>query len=173
MKQILRRTACVMLVVVMAMTTVFGTFSTKANAAKVSYKTYINTRFSYTVKYPNVFTKKSDYVSSDGTKLGTSDGSAQATIWNSYGAGKKRNGKTVVATAKKSKKVTVSKATAKECNYYYKSGKNIVQYYYCFLSNGEIAIQLTYPSSKKAYFNSAMKGMIKSVKKNKALKLKD
>lgn len=165
-----RKVMCVLV----AMTVIIGVISPKAEAAtKIKYKTYSNTRFVYTVKYPTAFTKKTDSGTQDGTKLTSSDGKAQATIWNSYGSSKKRNGKSVVATAKKSHKISVVKVSAKECSYTYASGKNVVQYYYCFLSNGEIAFQLTYPKSEKAYYTAAAEGMMSSIKANKSLTLKD
>lgn len=169
MKAIMRKVACILA----TMAVMIGIISPDVEAASVKYKTYNNTRFTYTVKYPSAFTKKSDYGSGDGTKLISSDGKAQATIWNSYGKSKKRNGKTVVATAKKSRKIQVIKVSAKECSYTYNSGKNVVQYYYYFLSNGEVAFQVTYPKPEKAYYSAAVKGMMSSVKANKKLILKD
>lgn len=167
MKAIMRKVTCILV----TMAVMIGIISPEVEAASVKYKTYSNTRFVYSVKYPSVFTK-SDYGSGDGTKLVSADKKARGSIWNSYGT-KKRNGKTVAATAKKGRKIKLVKATAKECNYYYNSGKNIVQYYYCFLSNGEVAFQITYPKAQKAYYSAAVKGMIKSIKANKKLTLRD
>lgn len=169
MKAILRKVTCILA----TMAVMIGIISPQVEAASVKYNTYKNTRFTYSVKYPTTFTNKSDYSSGDGIKLVSSNKKAQATIWNSYGKSNKRNGKSVVANAKKSRKIKVVKANSKECSYTYNSGKNIVQYYYCFLSNGEIAFQITYPKSEKAYYSAAVKGMINSVKANKKLILKD
>lgn len=134
-----------------------------AQAAVVKYATYTNTRFTYTVKYPSTF-QRADYSSGDGTKLFSKDGKAKATIWNSYGKTGKRSGKTVVATAKKNRKINVEKATKTECSYSYKIGKNTIQYCYVFIKNGEIAFQLTYPTASKKYYSAAGKrydGIIK------------
>lgn len=169
MKTILKKVTCVL----MAIVVMIGILTSEVNAASVKYKTYSSARFQYTVKYPSQFTKKTEYGTGDGTKLISADGKAQASIWNSYGTSKKRNGTTVIATAKKNRKITVVKSTAKEANYYYKSGKNFVQYYHYFLANGELAFQITYPKSKKAYYDAGIKGMIKSVKANKQFTLKD
>ena len=168
MKQILRK--------VIAMVTVVTLFAAvpamDAQAAAVKYSTYVNTRFTYTVKYPDTF-QRTDYSSGDGTKLVSKDGKAKATIWNSYGSSKKRTGKTVVATAKKNRKINVEKATKTECSYSYKMGKNTIQYCYVFIKNGEIAFQLTYPTASKKYYSAAAKGMMASFKKNKSLTLND
>lgn len=169
MKTIMRKVMCILAVMVV----MIGSISPKVNAESVKYKTYNNSRFSYTVKYPATFTSRADYGTGDGTKLKSADGKAQATIWTSYGKSNKRNGKTVVETAKKSRKIQVLSATAKECSYSYVSGKDVVQYYYCFLSNGEIAFQITYPKSKSKYYSAAVKGMISSCKANKKLVLRD
>ena len=107
------------------------------------------------------------------TKLFSKDGKAKATIWNSYGKTGKRSGKTVVATAKKNRKINVKKATKTECSYSYKMGKNTIQYCYVFIKNGEIAFQLTYPTASKKYYSAAAKGMMASLKKNKSLTLND
>lgn len=169
MKAIMRKvTGMLAMIAVM-----IGIISPEVNAESVKYKTYNNSRFSYTVKYPTTFTNRADYGTGDGTKLKSEDGKAQATIWTSYGKSAKRNGKTVVETAKKSRKIQVLKASAKECNYSYVSGKNVVQYYYCFLSNGEIAFQITYPKAKSKFYSAAVKGMISSCKANKKLTLRD
>lgn len=169
MKTFARKAICVLA----AMVVMIGVISPEVNAANVKYKTYSSSRFRYSVKYPTTMTKRTDYGTGDGTKLISSDSKAQITIWNSYGKSQKRNGTSVVATAKKNRKITTVKSSAKEANYYYKSGKNTVLYYHYFLSNGEIAFQLTYPNSQKAYYNAAVKGMIKSVRKNQQLVLKD
>lgn len=169
MKTIVKKVFCMLTAIVVMM----GILTSEVDAASVKYKVYTSSRFRYTVKYPSQLTKKTEYGTGDGAKLVSADGRAQATIWNSYGKSKKRNGSAVIATAKKNRKITVVKSSAKEANYYYKSGKNMVQYYHYFLSNGEIAFQITYPKSKKAYFDAAVKGMIKSVKANKQLTLKD
>ncbi|MCM1245730.1 MAG: hypothetical protein NC293_08830 [Roseburia sp.] len=168
MKAIMRKVTCVMAV----MAVMIGIISPEVKAASVKYKTYNNSRFAYNVKYPTTFTSRADYGTGDGTKLKSADGKASATIWTSYGKSK-RNGKTVVETAKKSRKITVKKASAKECNYSYVSGKNVVQYYYCFLSNGEIAFQITYPKAQSKFYEAAVKGMMTSCKTNKKLTLKD
>lgn len=167
MKAIMRKAACILV----TMAVMIGIISPEVEAVSVKYKTYSNKRFVYSVKYPSVF-NKSDYGSGDGTKLISADKKAQGSIWNSYGS-KKRTGKSVAATAKKGRKIKLVKATAKECNYYYNSGKNIVQYYYYFLSNGEVSFQITYPKSQKSYYSAAVNGMIKSIKANKKLTLKD
>lgn len=169
MKMIMRKVACILAAVAIMLNII----SWEAEAASVKYTNYTSKRFTYSVNYPTKFTSRSDYGSEDGTKLKSSDGKAQMTIWNSYGKSSKRNGKTVVETAQKNRKITVVKATAKEGSYTYTSGKNIVQYYYYFLSNGEIAFQISYPKGQKAYYSAAVKGIISSVKANKALTLKD
>lgn len=169
MKAIMRKITCVLAV----MAVMIGIISPEAKAESVKYKTYNNSRFMYTVQYPITLTKRVDYGTGDGTKLKSDDGKAQATIWTAYGKSKKRNGKNVVKTAKKSRKIQVKKASAKECNYSYVSGKNVVQYYYYFLSNGEIAFQITYPKSESKYYDKAIKGMISSCKANKKLTLRD
>lgn len=169
MKTIVKKVLCILT----AMVVMIGILTSEADAAGVKFKTYTSSRFRYSVKYPTQMTKKTEYGSGDGAKLISSDGKAQMTIWNSYGKSKKRDGSAVVATAKKNRKITVVKSSAKEANYYYKSGKNMVQYYHYFLSNGEIAFQITYPKSQRAYYDAAVKGMIKSVKANKQLTLKE
>lgn len=169
MKAIMRKVIGILAV----MAVMIGIISPEVKAASVKYNTYNNSRFLYTVKYPTTFTMRADYGTGDGTKLKSEDGKAQATIWTSYGKSDKRNGKTVVETAKKSRKIQVKKASAKECNYSYVSGKNVVQYYYYFLSNGEIAFQITYPKSKSKFYEAAVKGMMSSCKANKKLTLRD
>lgn len=167
MKAFMRKVMCVLL----AMVVMTGVISPQVKAAKVKYKTYTSSRYKYSVKYPSTLTKKTDSATGDGTKVISADGKVQLMIWNSYGASGKRTGTSVVETAKKNRKIKVIKSSAKEANYYYNSGKNIIQYYYCFLSNGEIAFQIKYPKKNKSYYNAAVKGMIKSVKKNKSLTL--
>ncbi len=169
MKAIMRKVTCIFAV----MAVMIGIISPEVKAESVKYKTYNNSRFMYTVKYPSTLTKRADYGAGDGTKIQSEDGKARATIWTSYGKAKKRNGKSVVETAKKNRKIQVHKVSAKECNYSYVSGKNVVQYYYCFLSNGEIAFQVTYPKSKSKFYNAAVKGMMSSCKANKKLTLRD
>ena len=168
MKHILRKVIAIATVVTM----LAAVPAMDAHAAAVKYATYTNTRFTYTVKYPTTF-QRADYSSGDGTKLVSKDGKAKATIWNSYGKTGKRSGKTVVATAKKNRKINVEKATKKECSYSYKIGKNTIQYCYVFIKNGEIAFQLTYPTASKKYYSVAAKGMMASLKKNKSLTLND
>lgn len=165
MKHILRKVIAIATVVTM----LAAVPAMDAQAAVVKYATYTNTRFTYTVKYPTTF-QRTDYSSGDGTKLVSKDRKAKATIWNSYG---KRSGKTVVATAKKNRKINVEKATKTECSYSYKIGKNTIQYCYVFIKNGEIAFQLTYPTASKKYYSAAAKGMMASLKKNKSLTLND
>lgn len=167
MKAIMRKVLCVLA----AMAVMIGIISPEGKAASVKYNTYKNSRFTYTVQYPTVFTKKSEHM--DGAKFFSEDEKAQVTFWSSYGKKKGRTGKSVIAKAKKSHKIKVVKSASKECSYTYKSGKNVIQYYYCFLTNGEIAFQITYPKSKKSYYNQAVKGIIRSMKKNKTLKLRD
>lgn len=167
MRRIMRKVICVLV----ALTVLIGIISPGVEAASVKYNTYSNKRFTYTVKYPTVFENKSE--NGDGAKFFTSDGKAQITFWSAYGKKKGRSGKTVIATAKKNKKIKVLKQSAKEASYTYNSGKNVIQYYYCFLSNGEVAFQITYPKSKKSYYNTAVNGIISSIKKNKQLTLKD
>lgn len=169
MKAIMRKVTCILAV----MAVMIGIISPQVKAESIKYNTYNNSRFSYKVQYPSAFTNRADYGSWDGTKLKSEDGKAQATIWSSYGKSGKRNGKSVVEMAKKSRKIQVLKASAKECNYSYVSGKNVVQYYYYFLSNGEIAFQITYPKSKSKFYSAAVKGMISSCKANKKLTLRD
>ncbi|MGN1206597.1 MAG: hypothetical protein ACI4SQ_06375 [Eubacterium sp.] len=168
MKQFMGKVIALVIVVTM----LAGVPAMEAQAAGIKYATYVNTRFTYTVKYPNTF-QRMDYSSGDGTKLVSKDGKAKATIWNSYGTGSKRNGKTVVATAKKNRKINVEKASKGECSYSYKMGKNTIQYCYVFIKNGEIAFQLTYPTASKKYYSVAAKGMMASLKKNKSLTLND
>lgn len=168
MKHILRK----VIAMVTAITILAGAPALDAQAAAVKYETYVNTRFTYTVKYPNTF-QRADYSSGDGTKLVSKDGKAKATIWNSYGKTGKRTGKTVVALAKKNRKINVEKATKTECSYSYKMGKNTIQYCYVFIKNGEIAFQITYPTASKKYYAAAAKGMMTSLKKNKSLTLND
>ena len=167
MKRIMRKVMAWMLAAI-----VFVSIPTVDTKAAIKYSTYKNTRFTYTVKYPTTF-QRADYSSGDGTKLISKDGKAKASIWNSYGGNKKRNGKTVVATAKKNRKINVVKATKSECSYNYKIGKNTIQYCYVFIKNGEIAFQLTYPTSSKKYYEEVAKGMMASLKKNKSLTLHD
>ncbi len=168
MKNRMKKVLCMLAVMAVAV----GIMAPCVKAAGVKYKTYSNKRFVYTVKYPTVFNKKADYGSNDGTKLTASDGKATATIWNSYGKNN-TSGKSIVATAKKSKKIKVIKQSKKEAHYSYTSGKNIVHNYTYLLPNGRICFQMTYPKSKKAYFEAASKGMVSSIKKNKTLTLKD
>ena len=97
MKRIMRKVMAWMLAAI-----VFVSIPTVDTKAAIKYSTYKNTRFTYTVKYPTTF-QRADYSSGDGTKLISKDGKAKASIWNSYGGNKKRNGKTVVATAKKNR----------------------------------------------------------------------
>ncbi len=165
--KMMRKVVCMMALLTMVLTSI----SVDAEAA-VKYKTYSNTRFTYTVKYPTKVTKISDYGTQEGAKFKSSDGKVSLVIWNSYGVSKSRNGKTVVANAKKNHKIKVAKNTKKEGSYSYTSGKNVTQYYHYFVSKGEIAFQITYPKSQKKYYTQAISGMIKSVKKNKGLVLK-
>ncbi len=104
MKHILKKVIAIAIVVTM----LAAVPAMDAQAAVVKYATYTNTRFTYTVKYPTTF-QRADYGSGDGTKLFSKDGKAKATIWNSYGKTGKRSGKTVVATAKKNRKINVKR----------------------------------------------------------------
>ncbi len=166
MKAIMRKVICVLA----AMAVMVGFVSPEVKAAKISYSTYNNGRFGYSVKYPTTFTagSKDDM---NGARLSTADGKARVYIWNSYGMNRKRNGKSVVATAKKNRKIKVIKQTAKEGSYSFVSGKNVTQYYYYFPTGGEIAFQITYPKSQKKYYGTAIKAMMKSAKANKKLVL--
>lgn len=162
----MKKVLCMMFMVALMMSCI----SVDAEAA-VKYKTYTNKRFSYKVKYPSGLTKKSDYENLDGAKYGSSDGTVALEIWNSYGASKRRNGKVVVANAKKNRKIKIVKNTKKEGSYSYTEGKNITHYYHYFTKNGEISFKITYPKSQKKYYAEAVNGMSKSVKKHKKLVL--
>ncbi len=167
MKATMRKVVCmVVLVAVMV-----GGVSVDAQAA-VKYKTYSNKRFTYSVKYPTKVIKTSEYSTQEGAKFSSKDGKVSVEMWNTYGKSNSRNGRTVVATAKKSRKIKVIKSTEKEGSYSYNEGKKVVRYYYYYLSNGVIAFRISYPKSQKKYYAKAINGMIKSVKKNKKLTLK-
>lgn len=139
-----------------------------AKAVKVSYSTYSNMKFLYQVSMPTQLVKTSEYSGGYGANFASSDGSAKATVYCSY-MSKKRTGKNIVAVARKSRKITIVKQGAKECQYYFAVGSNIIHWGYVITSNGEIAVQITYPKSQKAYYATAMNGIMKSAKKNKKL----
>ena len=165
MMKVVKRVVCFMIaLVVMVCAT-----SVASDAAK-KFRTYSNSRFSYKVSVPVDFTSQVPYSNDEGAIFKTADGKIKATIYASYISNKK-SGKAIVATAKKSRKITVVRQGKKDCAYYYKSGNNVVYCGVCIVKKGCITCQVCYPKTVKGYNKIADK-IVKSMKKNKKLVLK-
>ncbi|BBF44401.1 hypothetical protein lbkm_3114 [Lachnospiraceae bacterium KM106-2] len=139
-----------------------------ANAAtKVKYKNYTNARFNYQVKYPTKFTKKTFSDNGDGVTLTTKKKDATCLIWGGYNI-MEDTGKTLLKSIKSySPKLSSSTSNKKTCSYKYKKGKKIVYGYRYIVNDVVLGFEITYPTSQKSYYETAIKTIRSSMLKNK------
>lgn len=131
---------------------------------------YTNDRYGYSVKYPDIFDKKSESDSGDGITLSSKDGKYKLLIWGGYNVLDETPDAMLagfVNSSREGGEKTVSKQSGKSSCYLisHNEKKKSLSYRMALLDDGMYSVFfITYPKAEEKEFEKVIKEMKASLK---------